>query len=323
MTGSETASIDPVGRYAPSPTGALHLGNLRTALAAYLFTRSRGGRFLLRVEDLDTPRVKPGCAERHLEDLWRLGIDWDEPPVYQSQRTAEYTRYLEVLVSLGLAYPCFCSRRDIQLALSAPHREDAVPPYPGTCRELPQEVVAQHLAGGKQHSYRLKVDGASPAFGDGFAGEVELPLDRQGGDFVIRRADGLFAYQLACALDDSLSGVTEVLRGEDLLESGARQNWVLECLGLPRPKYYHIPLMLGKEGQRLSKRAGGDDLGAFERAGLDTAGVRGYLAWTLGQAGRGERPAMKALIERFDLDAIPKENVTVRPDDLEAFARTG
>lgn len=321
MSASEAPA--PVGRYAPSPTGTLHLGNLRTALAAWAFTRSRGGRFLLRIEDLDTPRLRPECEERQLQDLRLLGIDWDGEPVRQSTRASLYEQACAELQRNALAYPCFCSRKDIRSALSAPHADEHSGAYPGTCRGLPPEEVARRCAEHRPFSLRLRTDAAPPLFLDALRGELPLPLGANGGDFVIRRADGLHAYQLACALDDALTGVTEVVRGDDLLDSGARQRWLLECLGLPAPVYCHIPLMHGPDGRRLSKRAGDEDLGALLAAGHDPGGVRSYLAWTLGQCELGERLGPAELLARFRLDRIPPAPAVFDSAALACFKVTG
>lgn len=310
------------GRYAPSPTGSLHLGNLRTALAAYLSARARGGRFLLRVEDLDAARSRPELIPEQLATLEALGIEWDEDPLQQSLRAAVYEEHFFRLRAAGLVYPCFCSRKDVAAALSAPH----APPgnvYPGTCAGLPRTVAEERIARGAQHAWRLRVQQAPKSLLDGFAGEFRHDLEREGGDFILRRADGFFAYQFACALDDGLSGVTEVLRGADLLDSGLRQAYVLACLGLPAPRYCHIPLMLDEEGGRLSKRRGSADLRAFTQAGLDATAVRSYLAHTMGLCSAGERPAMGELVRRWDLRRIPRADVLFSQQTLAAFGAPG
>ncbi len=312
-------SAKPVGRYAPSPTGALHLGNLRTALAACGFTRSRGGKFLLRVEDIDEPRVRNGAEARQLQDLCALGIEWDEEPWRQSERSAIYREYLDRLRADGKIYPCFCSRKDIQAALSAPHREDEAQGYPGLCADLDAATVEERQNRGDQHAWRLRVAHAEKLFHDEFAGEVPVDLPREGGDFVVHRADGLFAYQFVCALDDALSGVTEVLRGEDLLDSGARQQFILQTLGIAPPAYWHIPLMHGPDGKRLSKRDGADDLSYFLLHGADETAVRSYLAWTLGQCEKRERLEMKEFVNRFDITKVPHNAVTYESSDLREF----
>lgn len=296
-----------VGRYAPSPTGALHLGNLRTAVAAWAHARASGGRFLLRVEDLDPPRVQPGSEAQQLADLRALGIDWDEPVLRQSERSAEYEEHFSRLARSGAAYRCFCSRRDVAEALSAPHAPaDPLLRYPGTCAALDPAEAERRAEAGEQHCWRLRVEQAPADFVDAFAGSLERDCLRRAGDFVVRRADGLFAYQFACALDDGLSGVTHVLRGGDLLESGPRQAWVLGRLDLPAPEYLHIPLLRAADGRRLSKRDGDDDLAGLARRGLDASAVLGLLAATLGFAEPGERPVPMEIVRRFDLAAIPR-----------------
>jgi glutamyl-tRNA synthetase len=312
-------AVGIVGRYAPSPTGMLHLGNLRTALAAYLHCRSRGGRFLLRVEDLDTSRVRPGIEARQLEDLAALSISWDEPPLRQSERAAVYAPYVSRLEDADLAYPCFASRREVREAASAPHAGESEGRYPGLYAHVPREQVQDRLSAGEQHCWRLRVQRAPTTFQDQFHGPVTIDLDAQCGDFVIQRADGLFAYQLACAIDDAVSGVTEVLRGGDLLDSGARQAWILQCLGLPLPRYWHIPLFHSSNGERLSKRGGADDLQHFLALGFDSTAICSYLACTLGQCGSGERPAMQTLIDRFDIARIPRHDVRFDPELLQQF----
>ena len=308
-----------VGRYAPSPTGSLHLGNLRTALAAWVSARARGGRFLLRIEDLDGPRCRAESERQQLEDLAALGIDWDDEPIRQSQRASVYASILDQLERRRLAYPCFCSRKDIAHAASAPHATGTAAPYPGTCAALPHHEAMARVAAGTAHCWRLRVQGAPRGFLDGFAGDVAINLEEDGGDFVIRRADGIFAYQLACAVDDGVSGVTEVLRGGDLLDSGARQAWLLSCVGLPVPRYIHIPLMRGEDGARLAKRVGSEDMTGFLGRGFDETAIRSYLAWSLGQCGMGERITMEDLAGRWDIARVPREDVFLREKEMARF----
>lgn len=315
-----TSAPSPVGRFAPSPTGALHLGNLRTALAAWLWTRHNGGRFLVRVEDLDGPRAKPGCEQRQLDDLRALGIDWDDEPWRQSQRADVYRGYLDRLLEAGIAYPCFCSRKDVRAAASAPHASDGVVAYPGTCRHRTPEDVAARVARGEQHSLRVRFDVDEGAmFDDAFAGPVSLALATREGDFVVRRADGIAAYQLACAVDDALSGVTEVVRGGDLLDSGMRQQWLLQRLGFTPPRYAHLPLLRGADGRRLSKRDGDDDLAHFLAHGYDAVGVASYLACTLGQCAPGERLSPAQLVPRFDAARIPRADTVFDAELMASF----
>lgn len=307
-----------VGRYAPSPTGALHLGNLRTAIAAWASVRSRGGRFLLRIEDLDRDRCSRQFEARQLADLERIGLTWDEAPIRQSERREVYAKALDRLALARMAYPCFCSRRDIAAALSAPHG-DGGNAYPGTCAGLPWEVAQERISRGERHSWRMRIDTAPAQLFDGFMGPVETNLAFDGGDFVIRRADGYFAYQLVCAVDDAMTGMTEVLRGGDLLISGARQAHVIAALGLSVPRYLHLPLLYRADGERLAKRIGSEDLEAMESQGYSPAAVRSYLAYTLGLAELGEPVSMDEVARRWDLHRIPRGEVRVMPHELEAF----
>ncbi len=307
-----------VGRYAPSPTGLLHLGNLRTALAAAASARSRGGRLLLRIEDLDRDRCRATFEERQLADLALLGFVWDAPPLRQSERTAVYARHFETLRRKRLVYPCFCSRKDIAAAASAPHGPGGVA-YPGTCRGLAPSEAETRIARGDRHAWRVRVDLAAPTFLDGFKGEVPLDLKTEGGDFVVRRADGFYAYQFACAVDDALCDVTEVVRGADLLDSGARQAYLLELLELPIPRYVHLPLMLGEDGRRLAKREGSDDLASYLARGYEPPAIIGYLAHTLGLADRGERPTLAEVARRWDPALVPREEVFFSEQTLAAF----
>lgn len=251
------------GRYAPSPTGDLHLGNLRTALVAWLHTRLRNGTFLLRMEDLDTPRVVAGSADQILRDLQWLGIDWDGEVVYQSERSSLYREALELLVTEGLVYPCFCSRKDIRQAASAPHGKTGI--YPGTCCNLSARQIAQQT---KSAAMRVRVD---------------APLAATCGDFVIKRADGLFAYQLAVVVDDLAQGVTDVVRGIDLLDSTPRQCYLANKIK-PTARslaYTHVALMLDENGQRMSKRDGSFSAKQWRTAGKQAPALVGQLAFSL------------------------------------------
>jgi len=308
-----------VGRYAPSPTGSLHLGNLRTALAAYLSVRAQRGTFLLRIEDIDRARSRPEWEPRHLRDLAALGIEWDAPPVRQSERLDLYSGSIATLDAAGHLFECFCSRKDLREAASAPHEDaECEPPYPGTCRDLDSQGREARRAENRSSCLRLRVEGAPSRTVDLFAGELEIDLRRNGGDFVVRRADGEFAYQLACAVDDAEQGVTEVLRGADLVASGVRQAWLLSLLRRPSPEYFHLPLMLGADDSRLSKRAGADDLASFEEAGVGADAVRSYLGMTLGLCAPGERRSIGELIDSWDVGRIPKGPVRFDRAALEA-----
>lgn len=267
-----------VGRYAPSPTGDLHPGNLRTALEAWRWVRQRNGVFLLRLEDIDTPRTVPGSETRILEDLHWLGIDWDEGPdrggpagpYRQSERTEVYEVALSRLRRAGLTYLCTCSRRDLREA-SAPHGPEG-PIYPGTCRGTDRHRQRRHPNGAAE---RLRVDRVGPIeFHDLIVGRQWFDLERLCGDFIVRRRDRLWAYQLACAVDDALMGVTHVLRGADLVTSTPRQIAVIRMLGFEEPLYGHLPLVADPAGRRMCKRGGSQSIRNWRQAGMHPAEAR-------------------------------------------------
>ena len=269
-----------IGRFAPSPTGVLHLGNLRTAVLAWLFARSAGSRFLMRIEDLDAGRVRPGLADEQLADLAALGIDWDGPVVAQSSRLSLYDAALSALREQRLLYECYCTRAEIREAASAAHGPLPEGAYPGTCLRLSAAELAEKRASGRPPALRVRADGASVAFSDRLLGEVSGVVD----DFVVRRGDGAFAYNLAVVVDDADQGVEEVVRGSDLAESTPRQIWLERALGLPEPGYAHVPLVLGPDGSRLAKRHGD--------VTLREVPVERALAWmadSLGYSGAGPR----------------------------------
>lgn len=259
----------PCGRYAPSPSGDLHLGNLRTALLAWMMARTAGGRFVMRVEDLD--RVKKGAAERQLADLAALGIDWDGEVLYQSTRLAAYADALTRLREAGLVYECYCTRKEIQEASSAPHGAPGA--YPGTCRNLTEAERAERRAL-RPASLRLKAQVSEWTVTDRFAGEYTDAVD----DFVLLRADGVYAYNLVCVVDDDYQGVTEVVRGDDLLPSAPRQAYLAHLLGLQVPTYAHVPLALNVEGKRLAKRDGAVTLAELTAAGASTDHIMRMIA---------------------------------------------
>ena len=289
------------GRFAPSPTGDLHVGNLRTALLAWLFARSQGARFRMRVEDLDAGRVRPEFEARQLADLEAIGIDWDGPVTRQSERTELYSEALGRLESAGLVYPCWCTRAEIRRAASAPHAGELPEgAYPGTCRDLPSAARAEHDGSGRPPALRVRAGAARVAFTDRLAGAVEGVVD----DFVLRRNDGAFAYNLAVVVDDAAQGVGEVVRGADLLESTPRQLWLAARLGLTAPSHAHVPLVLGPDGARLAKRHGAITLADRAALGRSAGEVRAELAVSVGLARPGERPTPAELAERFDPEAL-------------------
>jgi glutamyl-tRNA synthetase len=285
------------GRFAPSPTGDLHLGNLRTALLAWLFARSRGGRFLMRMEDLDRGRVREELYDRQLADLAAIGIDWDGPVVRQSERTALYEA---ALARLDI-YPCWCTRREIREAASAPHGELPEGAYPGTCLRLTAAERAERERSGRPAALRLRAGGARVSFEDELHGRVSGVVD----DFVLQRGDGAFAYNLAVVVDDADQGVDEVVRGDDLVDSTPRQLLLARLLGAPEPRYAHVPLMLGPDGARLAKRHGAVTLADRRALGETPEQVRDFLLGTLGL--EGVTPA------DFDPARLPREPTVLEP----------
>ena len=292
-----------IGRYAPSPTGPLHLGNLRTALLAWLFARSAGSRFLVRVEDLDAGQVRPGLAEAQLADLAAIGLDWDSPVVAQSDRLDLYADAIASLDAAGRLYPCWCTRREIREASSAPHGPLPEGAYPGTCRELTRAQRSERERSGRPPALRLRAEGALLGFEDQLLGRVEAIVD----DMVVRRNDGAPAYNLAVVVDDAAQGIEEVVRGADLAGGTPRQLLLARALGVPSPAYAHVPLMLGPDGTRLAKRHGAVTLADRLALGETPAQVRGELAASVGLAEPGQEPGMDELLHRFDADALPTE----------------
>ncbi|MDR1450681.1 MAG: tRNA glutamyl-Q(34) synthetase GluQRS [Propionibacteriaceae bacterium] len=303
------------GRFAPTPTSRLHLGNLRTALAAWLAARASGRDFLIRIEDLDQARTAAaaGVAEGQLRDLARLGLNHDGPVVRQSERTALYESALARLD--GLVYECFCSRKEIAAAAQAPHGPDGGQPYSGACRDLSAAQRAS-LRRRRPAALRVRADGAAAAFSDQLAGNQTGFVD----DFVLRRGDGVFAYNFAVVVDDAAQGVDQVLRGADLLVTSLRQVWLVKQLGWPVPEYAHLPLAVGPGGRRLAKRDGSDGLSRLAAAGWSAESVTAVLGRSLGLdvPEAAVRPA--DLVERFALDRIPAAEWTV---DTAALAAAG
>ncbi len=296
------------GRFAPSPTGDVHLGTARTALLAWLATRAAGGHFVMRMEDLDAARVVPGAAERILADLRWLGLDWDEgpdvggahAPYVQSQRLDLYRAALARLDADGLLVRCYCSRRELAEAAarapSAPHADDDGPRYPGTCRTLTHDRAAE-LAGRRAPALRFRVDAGVIGFDDTRVGRVEQDVHAVVGDFVVCRADGTPAYQLAVVVDDAAMGITDVVRGQDLLGSTPRQIQLYQALGLPVPRFTHVPLVVDEQGARLAKRNTAAFLAAQRHNGRTPEQIVGELAASVGihPAGAGAISAQELL----------------------------
>ncbi len=292
------------GRFAPSPTGRLHLGNLRSALLGWLWARASGGEFLLRIEDLDPDRSKAEFTDALFQDLEWLGLDWDGPVWRQSQRREVYDEALAQLAKSGRAYPCWCSRAEVARAASAPHVGEEGPVYPGTCRDGASPKP------GRQPSWRFRVEPGVVRVVDALHGELVQDVAQEIGDFVIRRIDGVASYQLAVVVDDALSGVNHVLRGEDLLSSTPRQVLLQRALGYPTPQYAHVPLLLQGDGKRLAKRDGASTVAGLRALGWSPERVVGQLA---GWSGLGDGTPVKAreLVPGFSLERVRREPTVV------------
>jgi glutamyl-tRNA synthetase len=289
------------GRFAPSPTGPLHLGNLRTALLAWLFARAGGGRFLIRVEDLDRGRSRPEHEAGQLADLAALGLESDEPPVRQSERFGLYDEAIAQLDREGALYRCWCTRAEIREAASAPHGPFPEGAYPGTCRDLTAAEIAERERSGRPPALRIDARAARIAFTDRLLGPREDVVD----DFVVRRNDGAPAYNLAVAVDDDAQDIGEVVRGADLVDTTARQLYVGRRLGLAPVSHAHVPLMLGPDGARLAKRHGAVTLADRIALGETPLQVRSGLATSVGLAEPGEQPTLDELIARVDRPLVP------------------
>ena len=298
------------GRFAPSPTGELHVGNLRTALVAWLAARTEGGEFIVRMEDLDRATSSVEHERRQLADLAAIGLDWDGDVVRQSERFERYREAIDVLDQRGLVYPCYCTRREIrreiEAAASAPHGELPPDGYPGTCRDLTREERSEREGVGRPAAMRLRTEHEQIEFVDLLAGVHRGPVD----DVVLQRGDGVPAYNLAVVVDDAAQGVTQVVRGDDLLSSTPRQVLLQRLLGLPTPEYLHVPLVLGTDGERLAKRHGAVTLSELAERGVSTGDVVAWLATSLGLAGAG-RVGARDLIDRFEPSKVPRDAVTL------------
>ena len=303
-------------RLAPSPTGALHLGNVRTFVVNYLLARQRGWRVLMRVEDLDGPRVKPAAADALLEELAWLGLEWDGPVVVQSQRQGAYRRALERLQEAGHAYPCVCTRRDIEAAASAPHAGEHDIAYPGTCRPRPVDVLRAALD--RPAAWRLRVGTQPIVVHDQFVGEHTFDLEKICGDFVIVKNDGTAAYQLAVVIDDAAAGVDAIVRGDDLLDSAARQIHLRSLLGLPQcVRYWHLPLVVGPDGRRLAKRHGDTRLAHYRSHGCPREKILGLVGFWTGQFSTRRSCCLAELQATFSLAAMPRTQTVFGADDDE------
>jgi glutamyl-tRNA synthetase len=307
-------------RLAPSPTGALHLGNARTFLANWLLARQRGWTILLRIEDLDGPRIKRGADQQAIDDLRWLGMDWDEGPIYQSARREAYADAVRQLIEIGRAYPCICTRKEVDLAASAPHAEDGAAVYPGTCRGKFASIDDARGASGREPAIRFNVGDEVVDFVDHVRGAQRFEMARLG-DFVIQKADLTPAYQLAVVVDDATMGVTDIVRGNDLIDSTPRQIMLYRALGLADriPKYYHLPLVVGTDGRRLAKRHGDTRLAHYRDLGVPASRVLELLARWLGiESDRVSKAS--DLVEHYKIDSADRDSIVFTAGD-DAFLR--
>ncbi len=323
MTPSETTPDKPakrgVTRLAPSPTGALHLGNARSFLINWALAKQNGWRIVLRIEDLDGPRIKDDADKLAIDLLGWLGMDWDEGPHYQAHDLAPYHTALCSLLESGEVYPCTCSRKDIQKAQSAPHDSHELR-YPGTCRpesDTFDEVYdCDDLLKDSHQAWRILVPAGEITFHDALHGKQVVDVHGQVGDFIVASKAGLPAYQLAVVIDDARQGVTQVVRGDDLIRSTGRQLLLYDRLGLePVPTYTHLPLVLGHDGRRLAKRHGDTRLDTYRKQSVTAERVIGLLASWSGILDKPEPMSADAFSDRFDLSTMGKDPVTFTQED--------
>ena len=298
----------PVGRFAPTPSGRMHLGNVFAALIAWLSVRSRGGQMVLRMEDLDTQRTSGEFAEILRSDLRWLGLDWDVETAPQSQRSGVYDRYFEKMMDEGLLYPCYCTRSQLH-SVNAPHLSDGTYVYPGTCRNL------QNPPAGRKPAWRVVVPDKIWSFTDRVQGDYSLNLYTDCGDMVVRRADGVYVYQLAVTVDDGEAGVTEVVRGMDLLSSAPRQMYLQELLGFSHPEYGHVPMLLAPDGRRLSKRDKDLDLGELRKRMMPEQLI-GNLAFAAGLTDKYQPVSAKELAQHFRWNLLKGDSIYLDAEHL-------
>lgn len=294
------------GRFAPSPSGRMHMGNLWSCLLAWLAARSVGGGMVLRLEDLDPDRCRPEYCDQVMRDLEWLGLDWDGEPVYQSKRTEVYRQAFQTLEQQDIIYPCFCTRAE-RLASSAPHRSDGAVIYDGRCGRL-RLAEREELSRTRRPAWRVRTPERVIAFRDLLQGDYKEDLKQDCGDFILRRSDGVFAYQLAVVVDDAAMGITQVVRGSDLLSSTPRQLWLQERLNLPHPEYGHLPLLLAPDGRRLAKRDRDLELGRLQEK-YTAPELVGRLAFAAGLTDRPEAISPRELLPLFSWEKLPREDL--------------
>ena len=293
------------GRCGTSPSGRVHLGNLWCWLLAWLAARSAGGGMVLRLEDLDPDRCRPEFCDQVMRDLEWLGLDWDGQPIYQSRRTEAYAAAFRALEDQGLVYPCFCTRAQ-RLAASAPHRSDGVVLYSGRCRHL-TPAERETLSAQRAPAWRVQVPEETVSFRDQIQGDYAQNLAAECGDFILRRSDGVYAYQLAVVVDDAFQGVTQVVRGSDLLDSAPRQLWLQSKLGLPHPEYGHVPLLLSPDGRRLAKRDRDLELSQLKER-FTAPQLVGRLALAAGLLPEYAPVTPQELLPHFAWDKLPRQD---------------
>ena len=299
------------------------MGNARTFLINHLLASRESWRVLMRVEDLDSPRVKGHAAEQMLDELRWLQLEWSGEIVYQSRRIERHRRALDRLIEAGVAYPCTCTRKDIHLAAGAPHREDGLRVYPGTCRGRYDSAEQASAQTGRPVAWRVRVDGVPIDVADRFHGPRSFNLADVCGDFVIFKSDTQAAYQLAVVVDDADAGVDRIVRGDDLLDSAARQIHLRRLLGIAgEVRYWHVPLVVGPDGRRLAKRHGDTRLATYRSAGMAARRVLGLLGFWCGILGHRRVADMEELVERFDPARLPAERIVLADAD-DAFLRGG
>ncbi len=311
------SALSPTGRLAPSPTGAQHVGNARSYLIAWLAARSQNAPLLLRIEDIDSPRIKAGATELIFEDLRWLGLDWDGEPVVQTTRLHLYEEAFRRLQQQELVYPCTCSRSDVAEAASAPHLDSANVAYPGTCSH--RRVADAEALSGCPFAWRFRATD-SPEFVDGFRGRTQVDV---GGDFVVWKSAGTPAYQLAVVVDDAAMGIGEVIRGDDLIPSTPRQLLLYRAFGFTPPKFTHVPLVVGPDGRRLAKRHGDTRLATLRAAGVRAEDLIGLLAWSCGWLPRPEPGTVRDLMPVFRIESIPPAPFVLTPDWLQKIGFFG